>query len=103
MLFLSCKTKNPYPVKKSAEYRKYSIKLDMVGYSANCVYSSDELYHKNFYLQRNADMPHASLHDIFVYDKVKSRISLRSDISRRKANITEKSTCGCKCFFNGWE
>ena len=30
-----------------------------------------------------------------------NRISLRSNITRRKANITEKSTCYCKCFFLG--
>ena len=29
------------------------------------------------------------------------RISLRSNTTRRKANITEKSTCNCKCFFHG--
>ena len=27
------------------------------------------------------------------------RISLHSNTTRRKANITEKSTCDCKCFF----
>ena len=30
-----------------------------------------------------------------------SRISLRSNVTRHKANITEKSTCNSKCFFLG--
>ena len=33
----------------------------------------------------------------------RSRISLHSNNARRKANITEKSTCNCKCFFHGWD
>ena len=33
------------------------------------------------------------------YHPTKSDITAKGNITRRKANITEKSTCDCKCFF----
>ena len=40
-------------------------------------------------------------HSQSEYHSAESRISLRSNRTRRKANRTEKSTCYCKCFFIG--
>ena len=49
----------------------------------------------------HSDIIFASLTAVRQYHSAESRISLRSNITRRKANITEKSTCICKCFFLG--
>ena len=54
---------------------------------------------------RRSDILFASSTAARQYHSAESRISLRSNRTRRKANRTEKSTCYCKCFFlggSGW-
>ena len=48
-----------------------------------------------------SDILFASLTAARQYHSAESRISLRSNRTRRKANRTEKSTCYRKCFFLG--
>ena len=54
---------------------------------------------------RRSDILFASSTAARQYHSAESRISLRSNRTRRKANRTEKSTCNSKCFFlggSGW-
>ena len=46
-----------------------------------------------------SDILFASSTAVRQYHSAESRISLRSNRTRRKANRTEKSTCNSKCFF----
>ena len=48
---------------------------------------------------RRSDILFASSTAVRQYHSAESRISLRSNRTRRKANRTEKSTCNSKCFF----
>ena len=48
---------------------------------------------------RRSGILFASLTAARQYHSAESRISLRSNRTRRQANRTEKSTCYCKCFF----
>ena len=48
---------------------------------------------------RRSDIQFASSTAARQYHSAESRISLRSNRTRRKANRTEKSTCNSKCFF----